>query len=183
MLRKVRFLSHISFCSTRLARMRYCCNSIILSHDLISCKCTTHNDDDLPSEREREAAYLILMMSLTRDQPLASWSREDNGKDGIFLLSPITTEPRSVPDELMCKHGGLNRLLTLQGLCWTPAPSDSAFSSLFVFHSEGNECINANAKYCGECIQAGAKCGWCKDPVCESKLSAIITAIMMLLVI
>uniref|UniRef100_A0A8C2X804 Integrin beta n=1 Tax=Cyclopterus lumpus TaxID=8103 RepID=A0A8C2X804_CYCLU len=29
---------------------------------------------------------------------------------------------------------------------------------------EGNECINANAKYCGECIQAGAKCGWCKDP-------------------
>ncbi|XP_054478597.1 integrin beta-1a [Anoplopoma fimbria] len=29
---------------------------------------------------------------------------------------------------------------------------------------EGNECINANAKFCGECIQAGAKCGWCKDP-------------------
>uniref|UniRef100_A0A3Q1JMB5 Integrin beta n=1 Tax=Anabas testudineus TaxID=64144 RepID=A0A3Q1JMB5_ANATE len=27
-----------------------------------------------------------------------------------------------------------------------------------------NECINANAKHCGECIQAGAKCGWCKDP-------------------
>ncbi|XP_047424046.1 integrin beta-1a isoform X1 [Mugil cephalus] len=29
---------------------------------------------------------------------------------------------------------------------------------------EGNECINANAKYCGECIQAGAKCGWCTEP-------------------
>ncbi|XP_034027892.1 integrin beta-1-like isoform X1 [Thalassophryne amazonica] len=29
---------------------------------------------------------------------------------------------------------------------------------------EGNECISANAKYCGECIQAGAKCGWCTDP-------------------
>uniref|UniRef100_A0A668AGL6 Integrin beta n=1 Tax=Myripristis murdjan TaxID=586833 RepID=A0A668AGL6_9TELE len=29
---------------------------------------------------------------------------------------------------------------------------------------KGNECINANAKYCGECIQAGAKCGWCTDP-------------------
>ncbi|XP_044195470.1 integrin beta-1a isoform X3 [Thunnus albacares] len=29
---------------------------------------------------------------------------------------------------------------------------------------EGNECINANAKFCGECIQAGAKCGWCTDP-------------------
>ncbi|KAG8009333.1 Integrin beta-1 [Nibea albiflora] len=41
---------------------------------------------------------------------------------------------------------------------------------------EGNECINANARYCGECIQAGAKCGWCKDPVCELKLSPIITA-------
>uniref|UniRef100_A0A673BZV5 Integrin beta n=1 Tax=Sphaeramia orbicularis TaxID=375764 RepID=A0A673BZV5_9TELE len=29
---------------------------------------------------------------------------------------------------------------------------------------EGNECISANAKYCGQCIQAGAKCGWCTDP-------------------
>ncbi|KAF7657925.1 hypothetical protein LDENG_00020110 [Lucifuga dentata] len=29
---------------------------------------------------------------------------------------------------------------------------------------EGNECINANAKFCGECIQTGAKCGWCTDP-------------------
>nr|XP_020476993.1 integrin beta-1-like isoform X1 [Monopterus albus] len=29
---------------------------------------------------------------------------------------------------------------------------------------EGNECINANAKYCGECIQAGDRCGWCTDP-------------------
>lgn len=51
-----------------------------------------------------------------------------------------------------------------------------SFPSLFVFHPEGNECISANAKYCGECIQAGAKCGWCKDPVRESKLSAIMTA-------
>uniref|UniRef100_A0A665UXP1 Integrin beta n=1 Tax=Echeneis naucrates TaxID=173247 RepID=A0A665UXP1_ECHNA len=25
---------------------------------------------------------------------------------------------------------------------------------------EGNECINANARFCGECIQAGANCGW-----------------------
>uniref|UniRef100_A0A665UZP9 Integrin beta n=1 Tax=Echeneis naucrates TaxID=173247 RepID=A0A665UZP9_ECHNA len=30
--------------------------------------------------------------------------------------------------------------------------------------SKGNECINANARFCGECIQAGANCGWCKDP-------------------
>uniref|UniRef100_A0A3Q2YLE6 Integrin beta n=1 Tax=Hippocampus comes TaxID=109280 RepID=A0A3Q2YLE6_HIPCM len=37
-------------------------------------------------------------------------------------------------------------------------------SFLFVFHPEGNECISANARYCGECIQAGAKCGWCTDP-------------------
>uniref|UniRef100_A0A8C6WJD7 Integrin beta n=1 Tax=Neogobius melanostomus TaxID=47308 RepID=A0A8C6WJD7_9GOBI len=35
---------------------------------------------------------------------------------------------------------------------------------LALFFPEGNECISANAKYCGECIQAGAKCGWCKDP-------------------
>uniref|UniRef100_A0A1A8R5Y1 Integrin beta n=1 Tax=Nothobranchius rachovii TaxID=451742 RepID=A0A1A8R5Y1_9TELE len=40
------------------------------------------------------------------------------------------------------------------------------FGLFFCCHAskEGNECINANAKYCGECIQAGAKCGWCTDP-------------------
>ena len=44
------------------------------------------------------------------------------------------------------------------------------FSSwFFVFTPEGNECITAKAEYCGKCIQAGAKCGWCKDPVCEGK--------------
>ncbi|XP_028290114.1 integrin beta-1-like isoform X1 [Gouania willdenowi] len=31
--------------------------------------------------------------------------------------------------------------------------------------NEGNECTITFAKHCGECIQAGAKCGWCKDPV------------------
>uniref|UniRef100_A0A665UZH2 Integrin beta n=1 Tax=Echeneis naucrates TaxID=173247 RepID=A0A665UZH2_ECHNA len=62
----------------------------------------------------------------------------------------------------MLKHAGLNRLCTLQGLQRTTAQSDSSF--LFVFHPEGNECINANARFCGECIQAGANCGWCKDP-------------------
>ncbi|GLD54997.1 integrin beta-1 isoform X2 [Lates japonicus] len=43
----------------------------------------------------------------------------------------------------------------------------STFLGVFCYSNaqkEGNECINANAKYCGECIQAGAKCGWCKDP-------------------
>ncbi|KAJ8278050.1 hypothetical protein GJAV_G00083280 [Gymnothorax javanicus] len=29
---------------------------------------------------------------------------------------------------------------------------------------EGNDCIKANAKFCGECIQVGEKCGWCTDP-------------------
>uniref|UniRef100_A0A8C7K1Y3 Integrin beta n=1 Tax=Oncorhynchus kisutch TaxID=8019 RepID=A0A8C7K1Y3_ONCKI len=40
----------------------------------------------------------------------------------------------------------------------------ASFQPLF-FHSipEGNECIKANAKSCGECIQVGAKCGWCMD--------------------
>ncbi|CAB1340775.1 unnamed protein product [Coregonus sp. 'balchen'] len=28
---------------------------------------------------------------------------------------------------------------------------------------EGNECIKANAKSCGVCIQVGAKCGWCME--------------------
>uniref|UniRef100_A0A8C6P9N9 Integrin beta n=1 Tax=Nothobranchius furzeri TaxID=105023 RepID=A0A8C6P9N9_NOTFU len=58
----------------------------------------------------------------------------------------------------MCKHrGGVN--------CGAySAGSAASDSSLFVSHLEGNECINANAKYCGECIQAGAKCGWCTDP-------------------
>lgn len=49
-------------------------------------------------------------------------------------------------------------------------PLTPLFSPSFVFNPEGNECITANAKHCGECIQAGAKCGWCKDPVCEGKL-------------
>ncbi|XP_014878164.1 integrin beta-1 isoform X2 [Poecilia latipinna] len=42
-----------------------------------------------------------------------------------------------------------------------------AFIGLFYCcnsQKEGNECINKNAKHCGECIQAGAKCGWCTDP-------------------
>uniref|UniRef100_A0A8C7T213 Integrin beta n=1 Tax=Oncorhynchus mykiss TaxID=8022 RepID=A0A8C7T213_ONCMY len=30
--------------------------------------------------------------------------------------------------------------------------------------TQWNECIKANAKSCGECIQVGAKCGWCMDP-------------------
>ncbi|XP_036374642.1 integrin beta-1-like isoform X1 [Megalops cyprinoides] len=29
---------------------------------------------------------------------------------------------------------------------------------------DGNECIKANAKSCGQCIQVGEKCGWCMDP-------------------
>ncbi|KAI1901375.1 hypothetical protein AGOR_G00033750 [Albula goreensis] len=41
--------------------------------------------------------------------------------------------------------------------------------SLFICHSraqqEGSDCIKANAKSCGECIQVGEKCGWCTDPV------------------
>lgn len=40
------------------------------------------------------------------------------------------------------------------------------WNALHLFCSaEGNECIKANALSCGECIQVGAKCGWCTDPV------------------
>lgn len=28
-----------------------------------------------------------------------------------------------------------------------------------------NECTKASAQSCGECIQAGEKCGWCTDEV------------------
>lgn len=86
-------------------------------------------------------------------------------------MSPITIETRSVAEEPICKRagGGLTGLLILQRLRYTSPPSDSALSSLFVFHLEGNECISANAKHCGECIQAGAKCGWCEQEVRELK--------------
>ncbi|XP_075899198.1 integrin beta-1-like isoform X2 [Nelusetta ayraudi] len=33
-----------------------------------------------------------------------------------------------------------------------------------IAQKEGNECVSANARSCADCIQAGAKCGWCKDP-------------------
>ncbi|XP_066573808.1 integrin beta-1 isoform X2 [Amia ocellicauda] len=33
-----------------------------------------------------------------------------------------------------------------------------------IAQQEGNECIKANAKSCGECIQVGEKCGWCTKP-------------------
>ncbi|KAJ8272483.1 hypothetical protein GJAV_G00089630 [Gymnothorax javanicus] len=40
--------------------------------------------------------------------------------------------------------------------------------SLLICHSsaqqDGSNCIQANAKSCGECIQVGEKCGWCTDP-------------------
>ncbi|KAL1006736.1 hypothetical protein UPYG_G00076170 [Umbra pygmaea] len=41
------------------------------------------------------------------------------------------------------------------------------FLGIFCYSSaqqEGNECLKANARSCGECIQVGAKCGWCTDP-------------------
>ena len=33
----------------------------------------------------------------------------------------------------------------------------------------GSDCIKANAKSCGECIQAGPNCGWCKKTVSVAK--------------
>ncbi|XP_065118246.1 integrin beta-1-like [Paramisgurnus dabryanus] len=30
--------------------------------------------------------------------------------------------------------------------------------------TDSNECVSANAKTCGECIQVGPQCVWCKDP-------------------
>lgn len=42
---------------------------------------------------------------------------------------------------------------------------DRNSSTLLLFSAEGNECIKANAESCGDCIQVGAKCGWCTDTV------------------
>uniref|UniRef100_A0AAY4AJG8 Integrin beta n=1 Tax=Denticeps clupeoides TaxID=299321 RepID=A0AAY4AJG8_9TELE len=41
----------------------------------------------------------------------------------------------------------------------------SVFSTLTNTHlsADGNECVKANAKSCGQCIQVGNKCGWCTD--------------------
>lgn len=35
--------------------------------------------------------------------------------------------------------------------------------------ADGNECTKASAQSCGECIQAGEKCGWCTDVVSADK--------------
>lgn len=40
----------------------------------------------------------------------------------------------------------------------------------FCFSAEGNECIKANAESCGDCIQVGAKCGWCTDTVSSAHI-------------
>lgn len=65
--------------------MLYYCNIIILSNDVISlmsaCKVHVHFIM-MTTSLEREDGCFILMMSST----LASWSVEDNGKDGIFRL-------------------------------------------------------------------------------------------------
>uniref|UniRef100_A0A7I2V2T4 Integrin subunit beta 1 n=1 Tax=Homo sapiens TaxID=9606 RepID=A0A7I2V2T4_HUMAN len=31
--------------------------------------------------------------------------------------------------------------------------------------TDENRCLKANAKSCGECIQAGPNCGWCTNSV------------------
>ena len=32
--------------------------------------------------------------------------------------------------------------------------------------ADENRCLKANAKSCGECIQAGPNCGWCTNSTC-----------------
>nr|XP_055059275.1 integrin beta-1-like [Misgurnus anguillicaudatus] len=39
-----------------------------------------------------------------------------------------------------------------------------AFVSLIQATTDSKECVSANAKTCGECIQIGPQCVWCKDP-------------------
>lgn len=42
--------------------------------------------------------------------------------------------------------------------------SDKEFCFFFLLTDE-NRCLKANAKSCGECIQAGPNCGWCTNSV------------------
>lgn len=42
--------------------------------------------------------------------------------------------------------------------------SSKVVCSLFLLTDE-NRCLKANAKSCGECIQAGPNCGWCTNSV------------------
>uniref|UniRef100_A0A673JTP9 Integrin beta n=1 Tax=Sinocyclocheilus rhinocerous TaxID=307959 RepID=A0A673JTP9_9TELE len=43
---------------------------------------------------------------------------------------------------------------------WEGIENDGCFCCVC---ADGNECTKASAQSCGECIQAGEKCGWCTD--------------------
>lgn len=43
----------------------------------------------------------------------------------------------------------------------------------FFFLTDENRCLKANAKSCGECIQAGPNCGWCTNSV--SKVAQVLS--------
>lgn len=99
---------------------------------ILHSKRTIPNGDYLRRERGR---LLYLNDVIDQRSTFALRSVEDNGKDRIFCLCFRLPSNHSVPHDLMCKHGGLNRLPTLQGLCYTPAPTDSASSSLLSLFS------------------------------------------------
>ena len=50
--------------------------------------------------------------------------------------------------------------------------SHKIFCSFF-FLTDENRCLKANAKSCGECIQAGPNCGWCTNSV--SKVARVLS--------
>lgn len=118
------------------------------------------------------APRVLLEVTYTKRSHPVLHSMEDNGNDGIFQLC-LRLPPSHKMFHLSC-------CVNTRGLACCFLCRDCAadllpltlplFSSwFFVFNPEGNECIAAKAEYCGKCIQAGAKCGWCKDPVCEGK--------------
>lgn len=45
--------------------------------------------------------------------------------------------------------------------------------------AEGNECIKASVLSCGECIQVGAKCGWCTDTVSSIQIPRSICSLTL----
>lgn len=95
-----------------------------------------YHQGSLEREREREATYFILMMSLTRGSTLALLSMEDNGKDRIFRLCLRLPLSHTVFHMKWCVNTGGLRLLTLPGLCLLPLILPLLLSSL-CFSSRG----------------------------------------------
>ncbi|TRY89151.1 hypothetical protein DNTS_018073 [Danionella cerebrum] len=99
---------------------------------------------------------------LREDEVSASDPRSFRGING-GLRDPETR--RDTPSTRSVK-----RLRAKETQNWSEKMKTLLISSILVMiccseaQQEGNECIKASALSCGDCIQVGARCGWCTDP-------------------